>query len=176
MSMENVQELLEDQLKDLYNAENQLLKALPKMAKRSSLDVLRKAFEEHTEQTRRQIGRLQECGQSLGIKLTGKTCAAMEGLIEEGAEAMDEHEDGAMLDVAMVAAAQRVEHYEISAYGTARTLAEHMGESQVAKLLQTTLKEESLTDEKLTKISVGKLLPAMMKGEQSASGTRSRKR
>ena len=175
MSMENLQELLEEQLKDLYNAENQLLKALPKMAKKSSSGMLRKALESHTEQTRRQIDRLQQCGQKLDIKLTGKKCAAMEGLIEEGQEAMEEHEDGPMLDVAMVAAAQRVEHYEISAYGTARTLAEHLGEKDVAKLLQQTLTEESSADEKLTKISVGELLPAIMKGEESSAATRKRK-
>jgi ferritin-like metal-binding protein YciE len=168
MSMENLQELLEDQLKDLYNAENQLLKALPKMAKKSSSQDLKKAFQSHTEETQRQIDRLDEVGDRLGLRLTGKRCAAMEGLIEEGEEVMAEHEDGPMLDAAMIAAAQRVEHYEISAYGTARTLAEHLGEKQVARLLQTTLKEESATDEKLTKIAVGKLLPAMTRGEKSS--------
>lgn len=156
--MDTVEELLEDQLKDIYNAENQLIKAMPRMAKFVSSPELKKALEMHLEQTREQVERLKQVGEELGIKLTGKKCAAMEGLLEEGKEVMQEDGHEAVLDAALLAAAQRIEHYEISAYGSARALAEKLGETKVAKLLQKTLDEESATDEKLTKISEGSLL------------------
>jgi len=160
MPMETLEDLLEEQLQDLFSAENQLLKALPKMAKRASSPKLKKAFERHTEETRKQVERLRDVAERLEIKLSGKTCKAMEGLVKEGQEVIEEDGEGPVIDAALVAAAQRVEHYEISAYGTVRALAEQIGERQVAKLLQKTLDEESATDEKLTKISEGELLPA----------------
>jgi ferritin-like metal-binding protein YciE len=160
MAMETLEDLLEEQLKDLFSAENQLLKALPKMAKRAASPKLKKAFEQHTEQTRQHVERLRDVAERLEIKLSGKTCKAMEGLVKEGQEVLEEDGEGPLIDAALVAAAQRVEHYEISAYGTVRAMAEQLGEKQVAKLLQKTLDEESAADEKLTKISEGELLPA----------------
>ena len=160
MPMETLEDLLEEQLQDLFSAENQLLKALPKMAKRASSPKLKKAFEMHLEQTRNHVERLRDVGERLEIKLSGKTCKAMEGLVKEGQEVIEEDGEGPVIDAALVAAAQRVEHYEISAYGTVRAMAEQIGEAQVVKLLQKTLDEESKTDELLTKISVGELLPA----------------
>ena len=158
--MASLQNLFEDQLKDLYSAENQLLKAMPKMAKKISSPKLLKAFEDHRAQTEQQVERLKKIGESQGIKLTGHVCQAMKGLIEEAQEAMSEGDKGPILDAALVANAQRIEHYEISGYGTARTLAEHLGLTSAAKLLQATLKEESATDEKLTKIVQSDIYPA----------------
>lgn len=158
--METLQDLFEDQLKDLYSAETQLLKSMPKMSKKVSSPKLLKAFEDHRVQTEQQVERLKKIGESQGIKLTGKVCAAMQGLIAESQEAMSEGEKGPVLDAALVANAQRIEHYEISAYGTARTLAEHLKLPQVVKLLQATLKEETATDEKLTKIVQSDIYPA----------------
>ena len=114
----------EDQLKDIYNAENQLVKALPKMARKASCPGLKNAITSHLEETRHQVERLDEIGQILRLKLTGKKCKAMEGLVEEGAEVLEAEGPGPVIDAALIAAAQRVEHYEISAYGSARALAE----------------------------------------------------
>src|SRR4051812_20128717 len=150
--MESLQEMFEEQIKDLFSAENQLLKAMPRMAKKISNDRLLQAFEMHRKQTEQQVERLKKIGENIQFKLTGKVCAAMKGLIEEAQEAMEEAEPGPLLDAALVADAQRIEHYEISAYGTARTLAEQLGYTSAARLLQQTLKEESATDEKLTKV------------------------
>jgi ferritin-like metal-binding protein YciE len=118
--MNPVEELLADQLKDLYSAENQIIKALPKMAKNATNEQLRIAFERHLEETRGQVARLEQIAEEMGITLRGKKCKGMEGLIEEGKEAIEEFEDD-VLDAAMIGAAQKVEHYEIAAYGTART-------------------------------------------------------
>ncbi|HEX8913226.1 MAG TPA: ferritin-like domain-containing protein [Humisphaera sp.] len=150
--MATLQDLFEDQIKDLYSAENQLLKAMPKVAKKISSEMLRKAVEKHKVETEGQVERLKKIAEGLEIKPTGKVCAAMKGLIEECQEALEEHDQGPILDAALVACMQRVEHYEISGYGTARTLAEHLGNASAAKLLQQTLKEESATDEKLTQV------------------------
>jgi ferritin-like metal-binding protein YciE len=152
--------LLENELKDLYSAESQLVKALPKMAKAASTAGLKKAFTSHLAETKGQVERLRKVGDLLDMKLTGKKCKAMEGLIEEGKEVLDADGPEAVIDAALIAAAQRVEHYEISGYGTARALAEHLGQPQAAKLLQLTLDEESAADEKLTKISLGEVLPS----------------
>ena len=151
--MNPLEELLEDDLKDLYSAENQIIKALPKMAKAASAPELRRAFERHLEETRRQVERLDQIGQELEIKLTGKKCKGMEGLIAEGKEIMEEDLDEAALDAGLIGAAQKVEHYEIAAYGTARTHAEMLGYRRVAKLLQQTLNEEGATDKKLTQLA-----------------------
>lgn len=165
--MESLQDLFQEQIKDLYSAENQLLKAMPKMAKKASSEKLQKAIEDHRVQTEQQVERLKKIGEIGGFKLTGKVCAAMKGLIEEAQESMGELEKGPILDAAIVADAQRIEHYEISGYGTARTLAEHLGNSQMVKLLQQTLKEESATDEKLTKIVEKDIYPEAARMEES---------
>ena len=148
-----LEELLVDELKDLYSAENQIIKALPKMAKAASAPELKRAFERHLEETRRQVERLNQIGEALDIKLTGKKCKGMEGLIEEGKEVMEEDLDENALDAGLIGAAQKVEHYEIAGYGTARTHAEVLGLSKVAKLLQQTLDEEGATDKKLTQLA-----------------------
>ena len=146
-------ELLVDQLKDLYSAENQIIKALPKMAKNASNPELRAAFEAHLEETRMQVERLDQIAEEMGIRnLKGKKCAGMEGLIEEGKEVMQEFDDD-VLDAGMIGAAQKVEHYEIAAYGTARTHATLLGLKKVARLLQQTLDEEGRTDKKRTQLA-----------------------
>lgn len=170
MPMDTLDDLLEEQLKDLYSAENQLLKAMPRLAKKASSPVLKRAFETHLKETERQVARLDKIAKRLGVKLSGKVCAAMKGLIEEGKEVIEEDGAGPVIDAALIAAAQRVEHYEISAYGTVRAIAEELGEAEVAKLLQQTLDEESATDEKLTKISVEQLLPAASKEAEDGEG------
>jgi len=168
MKLSTLAELLHDQLKDLYSAESQLIKALPKMAKSASSASLRTAITNHLEETRGQLERLQTIGDNLGLKLTGKKCQAMEGLIEEGKEVIDSDGADPVLDLALIAAAQRVEHYEISAYGSARALAEQMGQDEVVRLLQATLDEESAADEKLTRIAEEDLFPQAREGEEDA--------
>jgi ferritin-like metal-binding protein YciE len=153
MQMSSLHDLYVDQLKDLLNAENQLIKALPKMAKAASSDDLKSAFDEHTEQTREHVARLEKIFEDMGKAARGKTCKAMQGLIEEGKEIMEEDAEPAVLDAGLIAAAQKVEHYEIASYGTVRTYAQMLGEKDAAKLLQKTLDEESQTDEKLTKLA-----------------------
>jgi ferritin-like metal-binding protein YciE len=164
MKMPSIDKLLEDHLKDIYNAENQLLKALPKMAKAATAEGLQEAFASHLEETRGQVERLDRIGKLLGIKLTGKKCAGMEGLIEEGKEALEAEGPEGIIDLALIAGAQKVEHYEISAYGTARALAEELGNSEVAELLQETLNEESAADEKLTAITQEEVMPLARSG------------
>ena len=158
MSMDSLSDLLEDELKDLFSAENQLIKALPKMAKKASAASLKQALTSHLKETEGQVARLQQIAKILDIKLTGKKCAAMEGLVEEGKEIISEDGDPSVIDAALIGAAQRVEHYEIAAYGTVRAIAEQMGESQVAKLIQQTLDEEGAADKKLTKIAETEVL------------------
>ena len=148
-----LEELLIDELKDIYSAENQIIKALPKMAKAASSPELKRAFERHLEETRRQVERLDQIGQTLDTKMTGKKCKGMEGLIEEGKEIMEEDLEESVLDAGLIGAAQKVEHYEIAAYGTARTHAEMLGYTKAAKLLQQTLDEEGATDKKLTQLA-----------------------
>jgi ferritin-like metal-binding protein YciE len=151
--MNPLEELLVDELKDLYNAENQLLKALPKMAKAASAPELKRAFERHLEETRRQVERLDEIGESLDVRMSGKKCKGMEGLIEEGKELMQEDLDENAIDAGLIGAAQKVEHYEIAGYGTARAHATILGYNKVARLLQQTLNEETATDKKLTQLA-----------------------
>ena len=148
-----LEELLVDELKDLYSAENQIIKALPKMAKAATAPELKRAFERHLEETRRQVERLNQIGEALDIKMTGKKCKGMEGLLEEGKEVMEEDLDENALDAGLIGAAQKVEHYEIAGYGTARTYAKHLGNKEVQKLLQQTLDEEGKTDKLLTKLA-----------------------
>ncbi len=156
--MDTLAELLEDELKDIYNAEHQLIKALPKMAKKASSETLKAAFTKHLAETQNQVTRLESIGKELGIKLTGKKCHAMEGLVEEGKEVLEEDGQSAVIDAALIGAAQRVEHYEMAAYGTARGMAEALGHGKVAKLLQQTLDEESACDEKLTGLAENEVL------------------
>ncbi|HEX5474380.1 MAG TPA: ferritin-like domain-containing protein [Vicinamibacterales bacterium] len=147
-----VEMLLVDELKDLYSAENQITKALPKMAKAATHDDLRRAFEQHLAQTRGHIERLEQMADELDITLKGKKCKGMEGLLQEGKEIMDELDDD-LLDAGLIGAAQKVEHYEIAGYGTARAHARMLGYTKVAKLLQQTLDEEGETDKKLTRLA-----------------------
>ncbi|MGA9393097.1 MAG: ferritin-like domain-containing protein [Candidatus Sulfotelmatobacter sp.] len=153
MTKNSLQELYVDELKDLFSAENQITKALPKMAKAASSDELRQGFEEHLQQTKGQIERLQQVFQTLGEKPTGKKCLGMEGLLKEGAEVMGEDYEDALMDAALISAAQRVEHYEIAAYGSVIAYADILGESEQASLLRETLEEEKETDEKLTELA-----------------------
>ena len=142
-----------DELKDLYSAENQLVKALPKLAKAASSDELKQGFEEHLEQTRGHVQRLEEIFESLEESPKGKKCVGMEGLVKEGSEVMEEDFEGALMDAALIGAAQRVEHYEIAAYGTASEFATILGESEHVSLLEEILQEEKETDEKLSKLA-----------------------
>jgi ferritin-like metal-binding protein YciE len=151
--MNPLEELLIDELKDIYSAENQIIKALPKMAKAAGSPDLRRAFERHLEETRRQVERLDQIGEQLEARLTGKKCHGMEGLIEEGKEIMSQDLEENALDAGLIGAAQKVEHYEIAAYGTARAHAEMLGYTKVARLLQQTLSEEGATDKKLTQLA-----------------------
>jgi ferritin-like metal-binding protein YciE len=153
MPEQGLKELYIDELKDLYSAENQLVKALPKMAKAASSDELREGFEKHLEQTRGHVRRLEKIFQALGESPKGKTCKGMQGLIEEGSEATEEDYNGSVMDAALIGAAQRVEHYEIAGYGTVRSMAETLGESNHVALLEKTLEDEKETDEKLTELA-----------------------
>ena len=149
MAAENLQELFVEELRDVYDAEKQITKALPKMAKAVESDELRAAFEEHLEITRMQINRLEEVFKSLGLAARGKTCDGMKGLLEEGQSHMEEL-DGSTLDAALIGAAQRVEHYEMAAYGTLATWADLLGYQDAKDLLGQTLEEEKEADEKLS--------------------------
>jgi ferritin-like metal-binding protein YciE len=148
--MENLKDLYIDELKDVYNAEKQLVKALPKMAKASSSPQLRMAFEGHLKETEGHIRRIEGVFANLGMKPASKTCKAMEGLVKEGAEMIDEDAEGALKDAGLIGAAQRVEHYEIAAYGTLVAFAKELGDVQGGKLLQQNLDEEGAADKKLT--------------------------
>jgi ferritin-like metal-binding protein YciE len=162
MKLESLEKLFLDQIKDLYSAESQLIRALPKMAKAAESDALREAFEEHLEVTKAQKERLDRIGELIGAaRLTGKKCAAMEGLIEEGKEVLEAEGPGPVIDAALIAAAQRVEHYEISAYGTARSLAQHLGYKEAVRLLDETAKEEGDTDHRLTQLAAQEVYPAV---------------
>ena len=148
-----LQELFIDELADVYSAEQQLLKALPKMAKAANSTELQEAFESHLEETQEHVSRLEQIFKSLGETLKRKKCKAMEGLVEEGEEIMEEFEDSAALDAALIAAAQKVEHYEIASYGTLRTWAELLDHQDAVSLLEETLEEEKAADEKLTGVA-----------------------
>jgi ferritin-like metal-binding protein YciE len=159
MKLKSLEDLFHYELKDLYSAENQLVKALPKMAKAATNPDLKAGFEEHLEQTKGHVQRLDEIAELLGIKLTGHKCKAMEGLVEEGAELIHEDAEDAIRDAGLISAAQRVEHYEIAGYGTVRTLAETLGHADAAELLAQTLAEEKETDEKLTELAASAVTP-----------------
>jgi ferritin-like metal-binding protein YciE len=159
--MSNLEDLFIDQLKDLYSAENQLIKALPKMAKASNSQDLRKGFEQHLEQTKKQASRIEEIFEKheLNGSPRGKKCIGMEGLIKEGEELLKEQMEPDVRDAGLIAAAQKVEHYEIASYGTARTYAETLGYREAARLLQKTLEEESRVNEKLTAMAESHINP-----------------
>jgi len=153
MPKESLRELYVNEMKDLYSAEIQLVKALPKMAKASSNAELRRGFEEHLRQTSEHVSRLEQIFEALGEKPTGKKCVGMEGLVKEGAETISEDYEDALMNAAIIGAAQRVEHYEIAGYGTVRAIAEVLGENEHVSLLEQTLEEEKQTDEKLTQLA-----------------------
>lgn len=155
--MESLTDLLIEELSDLYSAEKQLIQALPKMAKAADSENLREAFESHLEETKGQVERLDSVFAEMEVKPKRKKCKAMEGLIEEGSEIIKEHDASPVRDAALIGAAQRVEHYEIAAYGTSRALAEALGLDSVAELLQETLEEESNADKKLNDLAVNEI-------------------
>ena len=148
-----MQELLIDELKDLYSAEKQIVRALPKPAKAASSPELQQALLSHLEETKEQVSRLEKIGEIVGKKLTGKTCVGMKGVLEEGAEVLEATDKGIVRDAALISASQRVEHYEMAGYGSAREFAKLLGHSDVAALLDETLAEEKNADKKLSLIS-----------------------
>ena len=158
MELQSLNDVLIHELKDLHSAETQLLDALPKMAQAASNDELRQAFEHHLDETRDHVSRLQDIFGQIGTSPSGEMCKGMQGLIKEGEETISAGGDSAAKDAALIAAAQRVEHYEIAAYGTARTLADELGIDDAKELLDQTLDEESSADKLLTKIATGGLL------------------
>jgi ferritin-like metal-binding protein YciE len=153
MQLETLQDLYIHELKDLYSAEKQLIRALPKMAKAAKNQQLADGFKEHLEQTKEHAARIEKILAKHKKSTRGSRCKGMEGIIAEGAEMVEEQADAEVKDAGLIAAAQRVEHYEMAGYGTARTYAEMLGDNEGAKLLQTTLQEEAATDEKLTKLA-----------------------
>lgn len=153
MAVNTFEDLAVQELKDLYDAEHQLVQALPKMVKAANNPQLKSAFETHLEETREQITRLEQVFEAMGKTASRKTCEAMKGLLKEATEALEEEMPADVKDAALIAAAQRVEHYEIAGYGTARTWAQNMGNDRAMQLLQTTLDEEEMTDKKLSTIA-----------------------
>ncbi|MBV8632105.1 MAG: ferritin-like domain-containing protein [Silvibacterium sp.] len=153
MRMDTLRELYVAELKDLYSAENQITKALPKLAKTATNPKLRQAFEEHLEQTNGHVQRLEQIFEALDEKPTGKICEGMKGLLKEGDELAREEGDSDVIDAGLISAAQRVEHYEIAAYGSVRTYAELLGEDEAVDLLTQTLEEEKQADQKLTQVA-----------------------
>jgi ferritin-like metal-binding protein YciE len=151
--LKSMNDLFIENIKDLYDAEKQIVKALPKMAKHASTDALKQAFMDHLEQTKGQVERLERVFEELELPARGKKCAGMHGLLEEGEELIGEGEVSPVLDAGMIGAAQKVEHYEIAAYGTARTFAQTLGHEEIARLLEQTLEEEKATDQKLTTLA-----------------------
>jgi ferritin-like metal-binding protein YciE len=153
-SMDNdLHQLFLDELADLYSAEKQLTKALPKMSAAAQSEELKTAIESHLKETQGHVSRLEEIAEDLGETLESRTCAAMEGLIKEASELLEEQEGKSSIDAAIIAAGQKVEHYEIASYGTVRAWAERMGHTDAAEMLQSTLDEENAADEKLTEIA-----------------------
>ena len=172
MAKDSLRELYIDELKDLYSAETQLVKALPKMAKAASNDQLRQAFEEHLRQTSEHVSRLEQIFEALEEKPTGKKCVGMEGLVKEGSEVMKEDYGDEVKDAAIIGAAQRVEHYEMAGYGTVRAFAELLGETEHVSLLEETLNEEKEADEKLTQLAEEINATAEQAGSSEAESSR----
>ena len=167
MPENSLQELYVEQLRDLYSAENQLVKALPKMAKAAQSEALRRGFEQHLAQTKGHVDRLEQIFSAMDESPKGRKCAGMEGLVEEGEEVIREQSGSDALDSGLIASAQRVEHYEIAGYGTVRTFAELLGDDEAVNLLQQTLDEEKETDEKLTELAKQVNAQAMNSGGKS---------
>lgn len=176
MNRSELKQVFTEQLKDLYSAERQLVKALPKMAKAATTDELSSGFEEHLEQTKGHVERLETVFREMDESPKGPTCRGMEGLVEEGSEVIEDDElAGESRDVALIAAAQRVEHYEIAAYGCVRTYAEQLGLDNIASLLEQTLEEEKETDRKLNQVSERLLENVQDEGEEEERETRQRR-
>ena len=176
MSVSTIQELFVDELRDIYHAEKQLVKALPKMAKAAAHPQLKAAFTSHLEETKGQVGRLEEVFELLDVAKRAKPCAAMEGLLEEAASMMEEVEDPQVLDVGMIVGAQKVEHYEIAGYGALVALATQLGHADAAKLLSQTLAEEKAADSKLNELALSVVNKDAADDEgagRGAGGTRS---
>jgi ferritin-like metal-binding protein YciE len=173
MKMNRLDDLYLDQLKDLYSAEKQLVQALPKMAKAANSEELRMGFQEHLEQTKNHVNRLEQIFAALGSSPGRKKCEAMEGLVKEGQEAIELQGDAFIRDAALIAAAQRVEHYEIAAYGTVRTIANHLGRQDQSSLLQQTLDEEGATDKKLTAMAEGGIFSTGINEKAETAGGKS---
>src|SRR5216110_3094211 len=172
MKLDTLEKLYSSELRDLYSAENQLLKALPKMAKGASSPELKDAFEKHLEQTKGHIERLEQLFEQLDESPKGKTCHGMKGLIEEGSEILQEDGEESVLDAGIIVAAQKVEHYEIAGYGSVRTFAQLLGKDRSAELLQTTLDEESEANELLNKLAEDIVNPeALMEPELAGASS-----
>jgi ferritin-like metal-binding protein YciE len=176
MKLNTLKQLYIEELRDLYSAENQLLKALPKMAKGASSEELKLAFENHLDQTKVHVERLEEIFERLDETPKGKTCQAMKGLVEEGSEILGEDGEESVLDAGIIAAAQKVEHYEIASYGTVRTFAQLLGEDEAAELLQETLDEEGEADKLLTQLAQEIVNPEALLEDAEAEATGSRSR
>src|SRR4029453_18852835 len=174
MKLKTLKKLYTDELRDLYNAETKLLKALPKMAKATSSDDLKDAFEKHLEQTKGHVERLEQVFEALGEKPKGKTCRAMKGLIEEGSEILKEDGEDSIVDAGIIVAAQKVEHYEIAGYGSVRTFAHLLGQNKAAELLQATLDEESETNELLNRLAESIINPEAVLESELAGTSSSR--
>lgn len=168
--LNSLQDLFIDELQDLYSAEKQLVSALPKMAKNANNEQLKNAFEQHLNETKEHVNRLDQVFESIGEKAKAKTCKAMQGLVEEAQEMMKEDGDPNVMDAALIASAQRVEHYEIAGYGCVRTYARMLGYKQAETLLNQTLQEEAKTDEKLTKLAESSINVQAKQGQ--TAGTR----
>lgn len=155
--MKTMDEFMAHTIQDLYSAEQQALEAMPQLMKQVQNEQLKQAFATHQRETEQQVERLIQIAKQMGVDPNGETCQAMQGLIEEAQSLLEELEPGQLADAAIIGAAQKMEHYEIAAYGTARTLAQQAGQTQAADLLELTLKEEKATDEKLTKIATSEV-------------------
>ena len=174
MKLNTLQKLYTDGLRDLYNAESQLLKALPKMAKAASSEDLKEAFEKHLEQTKGHVKRLEQVFEELDEKPKGKTCRAMKGLIEEGSELLEEDGETSVRDAGIIVAAQKVEHYEIAGYGSVRTFAHLLGQNKAAELLQATLDEESETNDVLNRLAESVINPEALRETELAGASSNR--
>ena len=174
MKLDTLKKLYLEELRDVYNAEQQLVKALPKMAKGASSDELKQAIEDHLDETKTHVERLEEIFSALDENAKGKTCHGMKGLIEEGSEILDEKGEESVIDAGIIAAAQKVEHYEIATYGTLRAWADLLGEDEAGDLLQQTLDEEGETNKRLTELAEEIINPEALEEVHEVTGSRQR--
>jgi ferritin-like metal-binding protein YciE len=170
MTMTTLEDLLVEQVRDLYDAEKQLVRALPKMAQAATSDDLQRALQSHLEETKNQVSRLERVFEKLDKPAKAKACKGMRGLVEEGGEALDGDSQEPLTDLAIIAAAQRVEHYEISAYGTARAIAQQLGQETIVSLLDETEEEEKAADSRLTEIAIDLLGQASSAADAAEDG------